>query len=180
MQIFKVLATVALMSKDVDDGNNLPVFSAADISDLGAESILDLDEIANKWATRHYCREQGYADNYIKWTDFYGKQKQTGLPYYYSPFRVIKKSEIQYQVERKSVEPALVLTQDYCNTLSSQGSFKFKKSSQETQSSEWTVSKGMSTSQTLSVNVGIPSLGSFSAGVDYKGTMNMYLDEKYV
>ena len=80
---------------------------------------------------------------------------------------------LKYQVIETISKPSLVLSQDYCNSLSINGEFKFKKSTETGSSASWTVTDSISFGSSITAYVGIPSLG----GVKFTESINMTFEK---
>lgn len=67
-------------------------------------------------------------------------------------------------IKKTNSKPAFVLSQNYCNTLSKDGQFIFRKTTQTSSQASWTVSEGISTGTAWSIKIGYPRYfgGSFS------------------
>lgn len=105
------------------------------------------------------CHQNGRGDGCYKYVDLYGKQDHNW------PSRkvdVVDIAKLQYSVTQKIDKPSLVLTQDYCNSLSESGSFRFTKSTSTSSECSWSVTSGISFGGGVTANVGIPMLAEMS------------------
>lgn len=76
--------------------------------------------------------------------------------------QVVDVSQLKYDVVQKIDRPSLVLTEDYCNSLSESGSFRFSKSTSTSSTCTWTVTSGMSLQSGVTATVGIPVLAEMT------------------
>lgn len=76
---------------------------------------------------------------------------------------------MEYSVIEQIEKPSLVLKQDFCNPLSLDTWFTFKKSTETSSDCSWTVTEGMAFGQSIHASIGIPAFG----GVEFEESLNM-------
>jgi hypothetical protein len=126
--------------------------------------IKNLDNIAVEFFN-NICRQQGRSDGCYKYVDLYGKADRNW------PSRrvdVVDISKLAYSVVQSISQPSFILSEDYCNSLSESGSFRFTKTKSVSSTCSWTVTSGIQYQNSISATVGIPELAqtSFSESIN--------------
>ena len=111
------------------------------------------------------CHQAGRGDGCFNWVDLYGV-KDGNHPN--RKVSVVDISSLRYSVVQTIEKPSLVLSQDYCNSLSEAGSFRFSKTTSTSSMCSWTVTSGLRYGSSISATVGIPSLAqtTFSESIE--------------
>lgn len=129
-----------------------------DYGELSVANIKSLDALATQYYNK-VCKSYGRSNGCWKYLEMHGRQNKK---YPHRKVEVIDIEDLQYSVVKKIEKPSLILSQDYCNALSSPGSFNFVKSSSISSTASWSITEGLEFSKTISGNVGIPNLGGMS------------------
>ena len=85
----------------------------------------------------------------------YGEQKYAKY-YPYKRVDVVNYSNMKYWVGSQNPKPALIQSEDYCNVLSQSGSFVFSRSKDTASTCSWSVTEGISFSESISMKFNVP------------------------
>ena len=105
------------------------------------------------------CHTHGRGDSCWNWIDYKAEQRRE---WPMKKLEVVGASQLEYSVVQMVEKPSLVQAQDYCNSLSTEGSFDFKKSTETSTECSWSVESGFSFENGISIEAGIPGFGKAS------------------
>jgi hypothetical protein len=139
-----------------------------DFGDAAMTDVKDLNLIATQFFN-NICKQNGRGDFCFKYVDLKGVMDKNW------PNRRVDIEDVEqlkYNVTQTAFQPSLILSQDYCNSLPADGSFRFSKSTQTSSTCAWSVSKGLSFSEGITATVGIPNLAGFSFSENFQMQFN--------
>lgn len=136
-----------------------------DLDTYHHQEVQDLEDLAKNFYN-NMCRQAGRKDGCYKYVDLKGQQDKNW------PGRRVNIEEVQglqYTVIDTIAKPSLVLSQDYCNSLSLNTAFLFRKRTETSATAEWEFTDTISWGQSITASVGIPAFG----GIKFTESLNM-------
>lgn len=141
--------------------------SPTNYGDAVLPDVKNLNDLAHAFYDK-MCRDAGRSPGCYKYVDIEGKQDSNW------PQRrvdVISVDNLQYSVIQTVDQPSLILSQDYCNSLSADGSFRFSKGAETSSTCSWSVTSGISSTTSIEISESIPALG----GTKFTESINLSL-----
>ncbi|CDW91853.1 UNKNOWN [Stylonychia lemnae] len=153
----------ASIAQGIFNGPHKEPLTSASYGQAGYADIKNLQDLANEYFNT-ICRQNGRDNGCYKYVDIQGQQDHNWPQ---RKVEVMDVAQLKYDVKQKITRPSLVLSQDYCNSLSKDGSFNFEKSTTTSTTCTWSVTEGLSYQNSVSVKVSIPELAetSFSESI---------------